>query len=75
MRLMGIRRTAQNIGLKSMEANMGKVKSWLMDMEEDAADMSMEDFVQKHGKNQTDIWVRVRREMEVDDDEFYIPRK
>lgn len=54
---------------------MGKVKSWLMDMEEDAADMSMEDFVQKHGKNQTDIWVRVRREMEVDDDEFYIPRK
>ena len=72
---MGIRRTAQNIGLKSMEANMGKVKSWLMDMEEDAADMSMEDFVQKHGKNQTDIWVRVRREMEVDDDEFYIPRK
>ena len=72
---MGIRRTAQNIGLKSMEANMGKVKSWLMDMEEDAADMPMEDFVQKHGKNQTDIWVRVRREMEVDDDEFYIPRK
>ena len=72
---MGIRRTAQNIGLKSMEANMGKVKSWLMDMEEDAADMLMEDFVQKHGKNQTDIWVRVRREMEVDDDEFYIPRK
>ena len=42
-----------------MEMNMGKVKQWLMDMEEDAAEMSKLIFCLKHGAVHQDIWDRV----------------
>ena len=38
---------------------MGKVKSWLMDMETDAAEMSKLLFCAKHGAVHQDIWDRV----------------
>ena len=38
---------------------MGKVKQWLMTMEEDAAEMSKLMFVLKHGAVHQDIWDRV----------------
>jgi hypothetical protein len=38
---------------------MGKVKEWLMTMEEDAADMSKLFFCTKHGAENQDIWDRV----------------
>ena len=38
---------------------MGKVKQWLMTMEEDAAEMSKLIFVLKHGAVYQDIWDRV----------------
>ena len=38
---------------------MGKVKQWLMTMEEDAAEMAKLIFVLKHGAVYQDIWDRV----------------
>jgi hypothetical protein len=38
---------------------MGKVKAWLMTMEEDAADMSKLQFCATHGAVHMDIWDRV----------------
>ena len=37
----------------------GKVKAWLMEMEEDAVDMTRDEFIDKHGEYQVDIWDRV----------------
>jgi len=39
---------------------MGSVKNWLMDMEQDAAEMSSQEFVDKHGGDNIDVWVRVQ---------------
>jgi hypothetical protein len=39
-----------------MEVNMGKVKEWLMTMEEDAADMSKLQFCAKYGAVHQDVW-------------------
>jgi hypothetical protein len=38
---------------------MGKVKNWLMDLEEDAASLNYPEFVRKHGREHADIWLRV----------------
>ena len=38
---------------------MGKVKAWLMEMEDDAVDMTRDEFITKHGEYQADIWDRV----------------
>jgi hypothetical protein len=40
----------------------GRVKSWVMDMEEDAYDMTREEFIKKHGASHADIWDRVHSE-------------
>ena len=40
----------------------GRVKGWVMDMEEDAADMTREEFIKKHGASHADIWDRVHSE-------------
>jgi len=37
----------------------GKVKAWLMEMEDDALEMTRDEFMDKHGEYQTDIWDRV----------------
>ena len=37
----------------------GKVKAWLMEMEEDAVDMTRDEFMDKHGEYQVDVWDRV----------------
>ena len=37
---------------------MGKVKSWVMDMEVDAAEMSLFFFCRKYGADKIDIWNR-----------------
>lgn len=37
----------------------GRVKSWVMDMEEDAYDMTREEFIAKHGESHVDIWDKV----------------
>ena len=39
----------------------GKVKAWLMEMEEDAVDMTRDEFMDKHGEYQVDIRDRVNK--------------
>ena len=39
---------------------MGSVKNWLMDMEQDAAEMTSQEFVDKHGGDNIDVWVRIQ---------------
>ena len=38
---------------------MGKVKAWLMKLEEDAAEMTRDEFIDKNGEYEADIWDRV----------------
>ena len=45
----------------------GKVKAWLMEMEEDAVDMTRDEFIAEHGEYEVDIWDRVN---EVDADSY-----
>ena len=37
----------------------GKVKAWLMKLEEDAAEMTRDEFIDRHGEYEADIWDRV----------------
>ena len=46
---------------------MGKVKAWLMKMEEDAVEMTRDEFIKEHGEYQADVWDRVN---EVDADSY-----
>ena len=39
----------------------GKVKVWLMKMEEDAAEMTRDEFIDKNGEYEADIWDRVNK--------------
>ena len=34
----------------------GKVKAWLMEMQEDAQDIEYWEFLDKHGKSNIDVW-------------------
>tara|TARA_R100000008_G_C3482851_1_gene114755 strand:+ start:236 stop:388 length:153 start_codon:yes stop_codon:yes gene_type:complete len=50
---------------------MGKVKQWLMEMEEDAADMTREEFLKKHTGHE-DVWDRVNNpNFEEEDESWY----
>ena len=44
------------------EIEEGKVKAMMMDMEDDAADMSKEEFIKKHGESNVSIWFKVQKE-------------
>ncbi len=61
MRRRGISSFALNIGLKSTEVGMGKVKAWVMDMEEDAIDMTVEEWTTKHGESLIEVYHEARR--------------
>ena len=37
----------------------GKVKAWLMKLEEDAVDMTRDELIDRHGEYEADIWDRV----------------
>jgi hypothetical protein len=41
---------------------MSKMGQWVMEMQEDAASMTQEDFVNKHGVSQKDVWEKVQDE-------------
>lgn len=45
---------------------MSKMGQWVMEMQEDAVSMTQEDFVNKHGVSQKNVWE------EVQDEEFDI---
>ena len=46
---------------------MGRVQEWLRKLEEDAVDMTRDEFIDKHGEYQLDVWDRVN---EVDADSY-----
>ena len=54
---------------------MGKVKQWLMQMEEDAAEMSKLMFCLKHGAVHQDIWHRIEEEKKKIDDGMREPEE
>jgi len=43
---------------------MGKVKGWLMEMEEDALIMPLDEWINKHGETQKHVYVSVNAESE-----------
>jgi hypothetical protein len=40
---------------------MGKVKAWVMDIEEDAIDMTVEEWTDKHGESLIEVYYEARR--------------
>lgn len=38
---------------------MSKVGQWVFEMQEDAYDMSLAEFIEKHGYSQAEIWYEV----------------
>ena len=44
------------------EIEEGRVKGMMMDMEDDAADMSKAEFIKKHGESQADVWHQVQED-------------
>tara|TARA_Y100001951_G_scaffold48721_1_gene38387 strand:- start:276 stop:641 length:366 start_codon:yes stop_codon:yes gene_type:complete len=44
---------------------MGKVKSWLMDMEEDASFMSLDEWVSKHGEQNKDVYETIQGDIQM----------
>ena len=42
---------------------MGKVKAWLMDMEEDATHLSKDEWIRKHGQAREYIFDKVQDEL------------
>jgi hypothetical protein len=49
---------------KEKESLMSKVKDWLIEMEEDAAHLTLTEWTLKHGSNHQDIWHRIQGETE-----------
>ena len=45
---------------------MSKIGNWVLEMQEDAADMTLAEFNNKHGESQSTVWDEVQREMEED---------
>ena len=39
---------------------MGKVKAWLMSMEEDAEVLTAQEFIEQHGERHIDVWSMVQ---------------
>ena len=42
---------------------MSRVKAWLMSMEEDAEVLTAQEFLEKHGERNMDIWSKVQWEL------------
>ena len=49
---------------KQEEKDMSRVKDWLIEMEEDAVNLSLSAWLAKHGTGRKDIWARVQKETE-----------
>jgi len=48
---------------------MSKTGQWVFEMQEDAYDMTLEEFVAKHGETSSSIWYETQEEntLEMDD--------
>ena len=47
---------------KKKEELMGRVKDWLLDMEEDAAHLTLDEWSAKHGSYRKEIWDKIHGE-------------
>ena len=43
---------------------MSKVGQWVFEMQEDAYDMSLDEFIHKHGQSQASVWHEVQDSIE-----------
>ena len=48
---------------------MSKTGRWVLQMEEDAQDMTREEFIKRHGLYGVDIWDNIHNEMNDESDE------
>jgi len=47
---------------------MSKTGAWYMTMQEDAGDLTKDEFIKKHGEHNLDIWTEVHEELgDIDD--------
>jgi hypothetical protein len=53
----------------------GRVKDMVMDMEDEAVDMSRDDFIEKYGRGNADIWDRMNDENYMDPSDFANPEE
>ena len=42
---------------------MSKTGAWVLDMQEDAANLTKEEFIKKHGEHNLDLWIEVHEEL------------
>ena len=42
---------------------MSKTGAWVLDMQEDAGNLSKEEFIKKHGEHNLDLWTEVHEEL------------
>jgi phage-related protein len=47
---------------------MSKVGQWVFEMQEDAYDMTLEQFIRKHGESQACVWHEVQDSIENEPD-------
>jgi hypothetical protein len=43
---------------------MSKIGNWVLEMQEDAYDMTLAEFIKRHGESQTSIWHQAQEEDE-----------
>ena len=51
---------------------MSKTGAWVLDMQEDAYDMTREEFILKHGVSCVDVWEDVHNPPNIPDEPFDI---
>ena len=41
---------------------MSKIGNWVLEMQEDAYDMTLAEFIKKHGESQSSLWHEVQED-------------
>jgi len=57
------------------EYHMSRVSDWLLEMEEDATHLSLNEWIGKHGSIRKEIWDRVQTEREEDQLTMELPNE
>jgi regulator of replication initiation timing len=57
------------------ENSMSRVNDWLLEMEEDATHLTLDEWTTKHGSGRKEIWNRVQTEREEDQLTMELPNE
>ena len=57
------------------ENSMSRVNDWLLEMEEDATHLTLDEWITKHGSGRKEIWDRVQTEREEDQLTMELPNE